>query len=205
MTRPVLSLVHGMGEFSDGWADTLVNGLNGIITDQLEIVPLGYDHVLRRQVQNWRETAEELRALSGEDGQMTDLLDWIEDAGTDNKKFIWSYAMDVILYRFHPPTRRLILTGLIEQMAAKISQILLEAPMTPVSVMAHGLGTAVVHDAIHHLGAHRWGGQPNGFGPNIWRFRCITMLSNVSRLLESDLAQPESIVRPGPRPTYGHY
>ena len=209
--KPVVFLFHGMGQHKEGWQDAVVQSFDDIVSqnkyavfaqksvgDVFDFVPLGYDHILREAVGRVEDSADLLKSLEPFSDEAKELGDWIGGTSLKQRKFIWSHAMDVILYRLHTPTRQRIRTAVIEIMAKKIREVLSSSPMTPVSVLAHSLGTAVAHDAIHLLGSQQWGGVPNAFAPNIWKFKTIAMLANVSRLLESDISVTDSIVRPGP-------
>ena len=208
--KPVVFLVHGMGRHEDGWHEGVMEKLDGIVAannysyftgrsvaDVFEFVPLGYDGILSEAVGRVEDSAQLLQSLAPFSSEVAEFGQWIENSSAGDKEFIWTHAMDVILYRLHTPTRQLIRTTIVEAMATKVDEVLRTSPLTPVSILAHSLGTAVAHDAAHLLGHQSWGGRPNPFGPNHWRFSVIAMLANVSRLLESDIPVADSIVRPG--------
>jgi hypothetical protein len=65
------------------------------------------------------------------------------------------------------------------------------------TIVAHSLGTSVVHDSLQILGTEPIAGFTNALGPPNERFRAIFMLANVSRVLESGVGAFESIVRGG--------
>ena len=216
MIRPVVFLVHGFGVHPEGWEGPVIRALDAAILehdyayfdgsaieDHIEFIPLGYDDLLHGRIEAWSECLRDLHNLAGESSELADVLAWFDEKGlgapeAGDENFRWTHAMDVAIYRFHPHVRRLILTRLIEAMAHKIGEVLDHRVLRPISILSHGLGTAVSHDAVHLLGTRPWGDAPLPMGPAHWRFDCIASLSNVSRLLESDIAQEASIVRPGP-------
>jgi hypothetical protein len=216
--KPIVFLVHGMGKHEDDWHLPVIAALDEAVqshgyarfagrnvTDLIEFVPLGYDGILREAVGRIEDSAQLLQGLAPFSDEVAALGQWFDGSSLQERKFIWSHAMDVVLYRIHTPTRQLIRTTLIDEMAPRIHEVLSTSPTLPVSVLAHSLGTAVAHDAIHFLGGHEWGGQPNAFAPNIWRFNTITMLANVCRLLRTEVDPAVSIVRPGPTGQPGSY
>jgi hypothetical protein len=176
--KPIIFLVHGMGVHNDGWQNEIIAALDQIIADHaykffknksvqdvFEFVPLGYDHILRERLGRVEDAAALLKSLEPFSDEVADLSEWITKSSAGNKAYIWSHAMDVIFYRVHTPTRHLIRTTLVETMATRVDQVLREAPNTPVSILAHSLGTAVAHDVAHLLGDHTWGGHPMLLGP----------------------------------------
>ncbi len=216
MIRPVVFLVHGFGIHQEGWEQSVIGVLDSAILehdyshfdgssieDHIEFIPLTYDDLLHGRIEAWGERLGDLQNLAGESSELAGVLSWFDEQGlgapaAGGEGFLWTHAMDVALYKFHPHVRQLILTRLIEAMASKISEVLDHRVLRPISILSHGLGTAVSHDAVHSLGTRSWGEVPLPIGPAHWRFECIASLSNVSRLLESDIHQETSIVRPGP-------
>jgi hypothetical protein len=211
MAKPVVILVHGMGQHSPGWSasvrSTLVEvagqyaffrGPGKALDKRVTFEEIGYDDIFDRTVAGWTDTAGELRNLPGDQIWLHDVVDWMDRADDTTRGLILSHAMDVVLYRFHPAIRSLVQTTVIDQLGTAIDRAFSHDPNTRVSVIAHSLGTAVAHDALHHLASHPWGGRPSGFAPNLWRPVSITMLANTSRLLEGSVRQADSVVRPGP-------
>ena len=211
MAKPVIFLVHGMGTHGVDWSKPVQAALKDVakqyayfqgsgrsLGQRVKFVEIRYDDVFDRTIQGWKNAADELRNIPNDQIWLRDVIDWMERADEATKGLVLSHAMDVVLYRFYPPVRSLVQTTVIDQLGTEIDRAIKADAGTRISVIAHSLGTAVAHDALHHLATHAWGGRPSGFAPNLWRPTSITMLANTSRLLEGSVHQADSVIRPGP-------
>lgn len=213
MAERVLMAVHGMGVHEPGWEQEVRAKLEEVagryrafrddptaLWQELRLVPVGYDDLLRDTLAEWRTTAggvlEFVRAteLVGAPD-----LSWLQALADEDPGFFWTHASDVVIYRFFRLQRAAI-------QASVAKQILDAVPQAPARdfdrcvVMAHSLGTAVAHDALHLLATRPLAGMPSAFGALDARFAGIWMLANTSRLLQTDDAKAyESVVHGGPR------
>lgn len=209
----ILILVHGMGVNAGDWSAGVVAKLNATAKryavfqgapplfvaardaddettttspDQVLVVPVGYDAVMRKQVDSFGRDIGAITALAGSEGipiskDLKRVLDAFARAGETEQNFFWSHVVDVLLYRFFPlvtkPVRVTVMRG--------IARVLQRTNAT-VSIMGHSLGTSVVHDALQTLGSGMFpefaGCRPPGV-----RFANIFMVANVSRVLEKSL------------------
>ncbi len=133
----------------------------------------------------------------------------MSNAGATEKNFWWTHVADVALYRCFPTYREAVRAAVMDAVVTAITPRV-GAGDTNLSVLAHSLGTSVMHDTLHILGSRQTlGGKPNAFLATNFRFENIIMVANVSRLLQTDDAdvQPvyKSIVRPGKRGQAGSY
>jgi hypothetical protein len=201
-----LFLIHGMGKHEEGWHQPVVDTLRDIydryrvskfvsFDDRFKVVALGYDDVLRDLLAMWQEGAEGVGQLAeGVDAeQVENLVGWLRDIDPD--QFVWSHAADALLYRLFFDVRQTVRTTVARQIAEEITD--LKANETW-SVIAHSLGTAVVHDALDALWTGQLpGGVGTGFGPAQNKAQLVMMVANASRLLETSPDVYESTVRPG--------
>ncbi len=210
MNKHILFLIHGMGVHKKNWADTVINKLKELskdytyfnenkLTDLVKFVPIDYDHVIRDVLNKWQEDSRGIRDFAKENGlDDKNLLSWLKRAGDTERNFLWSSVADVIIYRFFRVYSNRIRIDVIKELSDEINSEINEFGDARCSVLAHSLGTAVVHDCLHHLGAENWGDTQNVFGPTHWRFQSIFMIANTSRLLQTEPKAYDSIVRPGP-------
>lgn len=220
MGKHILFLIHGIGvhgsdwaESADGPADTLrrLSARYAYFRDKpfdtkIEIVPIEYDGIFQKITDDWKNGAEELAGLEPDlrdwisENAKTAVLDWLAGAGARDQ-FWWTHAADVLMYRLVPAYRERVRTHVLDKMAPKIKQEFDANQRCRCSVLAHSMGTAVMHDCLHLLGTERWGDAANALNPRHWRFQSIFMVANTSRLLEQsgDHVPPAyaSIVRPG--------
>ncbi len=219
MSKNVLFLVHGMGVHQEKkWADSVIEKLKDSskkysyfkeskLEDKVKFVPIVYDNIISSNVLNkWQEDANAISDFAKENGlEDNDALNWLKNAGDTEKNFLWSHVADVIIYRFFPIYRERIRIDVVRQIAEEIDRQISESGEARCSVLAHSLGTAVVHDSLHYLGTKEWGGSTNVFGPTHWRFKSIFMIANTSRLLQTEPKAYNSIVKPGPNLDGGSY
>lgn len=211
MARDVLFVVHGMGVHEDGWEASVrakleeVAGRYGRFREQpsslwerLELVPVGYDELFRKTLEQWEASGDVLgfarsHALVGAPD-----LSWLEPLADEDKGFFWTHAADVLIYRFFRLQREANRVHVARQIVENVPQAP-DRDFGRCTVLAHSLGTAVVHDSLHILATEPLAGMPTGFHPLNARLRGIVMLANVSRVLQDDVVAYKSFVRGGPR------
>lgn len=201
-----LFLVHGMGKHEAGWhqpVEALLREIYGryrvarfvSFDERFEVVPIGYDDIFRDLLARWQQDAAAIGPLAEGvgAGQVENLVGWLR--GVDPDQFVWSHAADVLLYRLFFDVRQTVRTAVARQIADAIVD--LKANETW-SVIAHSLGTAVVHDALDMLWTGTLpGGGGTGFSAAQNKAQLVMMVSNVSRVLETSPDVYESTVRPG--------
>jgi hypothetical protein len=219
MSKHVLFLVHGMGVHKKGsWANSVIKKLKDSskkysyfreskLEDEVKFVPISYDNIISSEVlKKWQEDASKISDFAKENGlEDNDALNWLKNAGKTEKNFLWSHVADVIIYRFFRIYRVRIQMAVVKQIADEVDRQIREFRKARCSVLAHSLGTAVVHDSLHYLGTEKWGGSTNIIYPTHWRFQSIFMIANTSRLLQTEPKAYNSIVKPGPNLDSGSY
>jgi hypothetical protein len=187
--KQVLFLIHGMGNSANaglGKADSALWGedvkerlledlepFRNVNSASLQVIPVLYDDVFRSHVERWSELADSLVGTP-----LASLTDWMRD--TDSQDFLWGSIGDVVLYRAFAEVREHVLTHVARQMIRHVHR--LGRTDYEYSVLAHSLGTAVAHDAIHKLATVAIDGNTSLQPPN-FRFKNFFALANVSRLV----------------------
>ena len=208
-----LVVVHGMGVNRADWVAAVVAQLNAVAArypafadgpppfllaaspdddaprptaDQTVVVAAGYDAELRAHVERFqRDTEAVLGAAAGAGialpGDVAAALGTLDRAGETERNAFWSHVVDVLLYRAFPLVTQQLRVTVLDALAR-----VLQRRDADVSVLAHSLGTAVVHDALSDLAR---GADPRfaALRPPGVRLAHLFMCANVSRLLERAL------------------
>lgn len=203
-------ILHGMGNQANDWAKEEINILTNFYKKEkksstpnfdnaFKFIPINFGHIFKNAVDQWQERAQELNTLSNlvGAGYVSRLTDWLDGAG-DEEDFFWSHAVDVILYRFSGYFRETVVTNVAAQI---FSEFDISGRDDNWSIIGHSLGTSIVHDTIHrwYTQGLRVNGAPlHKLGHHL-RPRSIIMISNVSRVLQTDpkVMHTDSMVRPG--------
>lgn len=215
MAKQAMVAVHGMGQatsasFKTSIQQALQEALKqyeGYETEQIDeyvdIIPAAYNDIFdtyrEAMAARGKSVAERLAAIPRSSNiafETIERISGIEKEIADDD-FFKTHFLDVIFYRF---------TVLGEPVRIRVGKAIAEAVAnynsTNVHVLAHSLGTSVVHDALTKLYGptqfHDEKGQAMNLSATQHRLASIAMVSNVSRVLESDWARvAQSPVRPG--------
>lgn len=199
MAEHILFLVQGMGEQTEGTFDSWKATLRTLYSrysdgrsmdDQFRFVNINYNHLFEEQRSRWNDALDAI--LSAGAGQGLELPDRETLRTLTGDNFVGTHILDVLLYRFFPQMAENVRAEVVTQFGAALG----ETPGARFSVLAHSLGTAVAHDAIHALYHSHPTNPGNKLDPNLFHFDTIAMLANVSRILETDVDVYQSIVRP---------
>ena len=219
--KPLVFLIHGMGFHEEGWSSEVQRALatqaeryayfdaareGTPLTDVVDFVEITYDDVFRRALENWQNKNSELLKEIGEKDreQAEKAVGWLEGMAETDDNPAWTHAVDVLLWRFSPYFRNTIKSVVAEKITGKLVQKTRESEFAyaKAAIVAHSLGTAIIHDVLADLAFGRYTSPRaavNGFDPVAFRFESIHSICNVSRILELE-GYPvyESRVRPGP-------
>jgi hypothetical protein len=207
---PIVLLVHGMGthpldnmtkEFKAGLSEA-AKGFNikdFEIDEHMELVEFNYS-----------ETLDQIRKkLAGEAQGILDQFDVLPgnslierllsfQANLDEDEFIYTHWLDVLLYgaSYYGEAIRV-------ELARKINMLLKRAHGADVHIIAHSLGTAVVHDTLEKLyrrDATPGDGIPD-LKPNIDSIKCLWTFANVSGMVDilNCVTPSDTVVRAGPK------
>lgn len=219
MAKHVIFLVHGMGDFAKGWSDDIQQQIAAAYStyniakfipfkDHFQFEEINYNERFDKLRKQWRDDSAAVGALLKEGGLETSAVNKLTSvaaaAGAEDQ-FLSSHVLDVVLYRFVPTlaeaSRNTVAKRIMDTLAAAPA---LDQPTW--SVVAHSLGTAVAHDALHALFTQTVNGQTLAGKA---KAHLVMMVANVSRLLEEAKVDVyKSAVRPGGANTdgvCGHY
>ena len=224
MAKQVIILVHGMGNHSapklqsnerGSFGKECIDSLNNAmqmypslqsekIEDHVNFVEIFYNDkfdIARQQMadngqkfSDFLATAGASTALANIPGIVKSIVDFESSLGSD--KFIYTHWMDVLLYKlFFGEYVRL-------HVAEKLGDVVSKNSTRNIHVLAHSLGTAVIHDTLAKVyrGDYVDNDEIVDLSPTTHKLASLWQVANVSRLANSVLkiADPyKSIVRPG--------
>jgi hypothetical protein len=210
MAKHVIFLVHGMGDYPDKWHEPIAAQLQNLYSTYTELAdlpfseffefePITYNTEFEALRQQWRDSTAALGtaiAASGIDVSVVADLNKIASA-TNRESFINTHVVDVLLYYFLRQVANTVRATVQNQILTALSN---RGKIGSVrwSIIAHSLGTSVIHDALHELYTDA-SVNPNANFTGVTRPTAIAMIANVSRLLEDGghFDAYRSRVRPG--------
>ena len=208
MSRSKLIVLHGMGFHSaEATKQTVIDAANRVLRrytrfkevrfeDYVHVIGIGYDDIFederKRLVENNTKVSDFLKTGKIAPDFVKKLVELEARIGED--KFFTTHALDVIFYQ----------TLLGEQVRLRvvreIADVWKEWRHQDMHIMAHSLGTAVLHDTLHKAYTSGIGGIK--FSPVTHKFDSLWMLANVSNLtfsitpLKIKFNPYKSVVRP---------
>lgn len=170
MAKNIVFVLHGIGEYQDGWMEresSAVPTLRKAASDYpffdgksldsfIDFVPVLYDDVYERILRHWSDLGE---GLKNSIPVMPPLADKVASAlqGAGDDKWWLKTGADVLLYWGFKLFQQRIVLRVIAQIANKVADTITTDGGTPgYHILAHSMGTAVAHDALHHLGTESW-------------------------------------------------
>lgn len=221
MRKHVLFFVHGMGSYvnaageaDDTWSRDAAAALEEQydkykfvrrkpFDQRFEVVQINYDTEIFKLVSRWQtESQTILNSGVVSAAPVTRLVKWLDGGAKLDDNFAWTHAACVILYRFFPLMRQRLKIHVANQFQNALAPNENGAVSTW-SVIAHSLGTIVVHDVLNAMDAT----TPNEAGISILdtmvpSAQVVAMIANVSKILETSeapvydsLLVPQSMVR----------
>ena len=215
MAKHALVFIHGMGEHTAGWHKPALKVLaDALPTYQMfsgakleefvEPVPVLYSDFFTALRAMWKKNVAAIKSALGAELEAVDTaerqrinseFDSIANAiGAGADTFVWTHAMDVVLYRFFRFTRQKVNVHVASQMLQATDARFTQGW----SIVAHSLGTAVTHNTLAALyTSPLLDGQPP-LKPQETRPKALAMIANVSRVLQIPAAKVfSSPVMPG--------
>lgn len=220
MTKHTLIIVHGMGSYSEGeFKGEVVEALKDAYglyegfesrnpTKEINIVEFNYDDIFENYRNRIANDASSVASVLGAIPHQTNisaissrLTGYITKFSSD--EFFYTHWLDVLFYRYT------LLGELVRlRLGVLLTKILKDNSALNVSIMGHSLGTSIVHDTLAKLYSNRgkWhqasyndaNEKPEHLSISDNKLKSVTMVANVSRLLETpEIARVEnSVVRP---------
>lgn len=212
MSKQVLILLHGMGEHTaESFKKEVIRGANNALgrytsykdkkfEDEVNIHSISYDEIFEKHRQALKDSGNGLRAfISGQlgDASPPNIIEEVAriDANLGEDKFLYTHILDIVFY--------VMLIG--EEVRLHITKEILKKinkypESTKINILAHSLGTAVLHDSLNKLYTK---GPSTDKQLNVKRHQVqsIWMFANVSHVVTSftGLESPfDSLVNPGP-------
>lgn len=226
MQKQYVFLVHGMGGHEvDKWhkpfVDAIVKALRlyepfstitkkKIEEEHFRFVPISYDSVFEHYRKKWGAlTGDVAKQIEKESAAVGDVFRKLsESAGTTTglQGFFWSHVLDPLLWYTLKEARCRAVQVVIKQLTAGLMDMYAKERTNVAHVVAHSLGTSVIHDSL--IAMRFWSGAGGLFEPRSHRWRTLAMVANVSRLLEArfkvdehlhreDFKTYRSVLRPG--------
>ena len=206
--KHIVFLVHGMGEFEKGWsksAQALIRKhfdqypqLGWLpFKDRFQFKEIVYNDEFKQVRDSWKQQQQSLAKVLGGLGITQGAIATLSKLAkvTEKDSFLNTHVLDVLLYRF---VRQIGAAARDSVRSQILNELKKQAQSSSLSwsVVAHSLGTAVAHDALHELYTDRIGDMDQQLG-QITRPRLVMMVANVSRVLQTFKKTYESLVSPG--------
>ena len=201
--KPVLFLIHGIGNHNESWAEPITEKLNNVskrykklkakdkhVKDLIDFRPISYDHFFRQQLSRWQSDVQALRE-NAEYGYLKDGIEWL--GGYTEDSFVWSHVADVLLFMLEP-VRSAVISYVTEQIKKGIVER--DDGSQNFHVLAHSLGTAVATYALHNMNVDPPGGE-SPYKDGNFKFGNVFMVSNTSRLLQTEPSAYDTKVKSG--------
>ena len=200
MAREYVFLVHGIGKhdpstWSDPWQDAIVTALQNyaefrdmdaatIERDHIAFVPIHYDTIFEEGYRKrWGDLAN---AIVNQDGlvpaDVAGVLSSLrDDLQSDEQQVLWDHILDVVLWFGVPQARQAVIAEVNAQLSAAVNRMRNEnGDLGRAHLIAHSLGTSVIHDSILCLSA----AEPAFAGKN-FKWRTLAMIANTSRVMQA--------------------
>ncbi len=212
MTKPHLAVIHGMGTYIEKeFLKTVTTPLNaaaahfkffnnngqpGTFSDKVEITFISYHDILEkiRQKIAKSEIKDFKKTFPGAPSLVARLNEF---NGTAEDSFFNTHLLDVLLYRSYYADAIQIAVG--TQLVAAMTKATKAG--ADFHILAHSLGTAVIHDTLHKLyinSLYDERGEPL-LSAGLNKIRSITMVANVCQLPITESEPYTSVVKPGPQ------
>jgi hypothetical protein len=193
--KHVIFLVHGMGTHGEGWHAAYETQLRGLyasysglaqlpFSDHFVVEPVRYDQEFEALRDIWKKSSAGLGSALKKSGVKSALVEMLNRlSGIANKDtFLSTHIGDVLMYfalrqvsgLVRDSVRLQILKGIKKH--GKVGNVRW-------SIIAHSLGTAVVHDSLHGLYTSS-SVNPKANFTGVTRPTVLAMIANVSRVME---------------------
>lgn len=211
MLKHQIFLIHGMGDYNDKWSEDIQTLLKDAyksyglthspFDDLFQFREINYNKFFEQRREAWKNKAAEINVLLKANGFTDSATEKLMDmaSASEGDDFFRTHILDVIMYRFMPQIAEQIRRAIQLQLLEVFDEFP-ENRSVKWSVIAHSLGTSVIHDTLHAVFTHRVNDRLLSRSD---RLSLLFMVSNVSRLLWTDIDFYKTAVRPNPLPSQG--
>lgn len=219
--KPIVLLIHGMGahtapkpksnergSFGKECIDTfnkaleMYPALNAVkIEDKVDFVEIHYNHIfetIRKEMadngQKFNSLLEGAGVLANVPGLVKKVIEF--ESSLDQDEFFYTHWLDVIFYKLYFGEYVRV------HVAEKLGEIISKNGTKNIHILAHSLGTAVIHDTLSKLYNEGYSDNDDiaDLSPVTHKLSSLWQIANVSRLANSimPVASPyNSLVKPG--------
>jgi len=200
-------MLHGMGQHNDGWSKSAISTLKSNakqyplpiqFEDHYKFVELRYSDIFDKYIATYQKKSEAIASIIGQlqtDSFVRTIAEELtQEPDTDN--FLVTHLGDVALYAA-TELAELVRTKLASQIISALKE---EGASGGWSIIAHSLGTRVIHDTLEAM----INNDPL-FYDDIGYPTVLMMVSNVSRLMSinENKLWKDSVVHPSHNPNKG--
>lgn len=216
--KRVVFVIHGIGRHEEGWSKAFSTGFGTLLgaleadedfdpepllqaLEQTVFIEITYDDIYRRSVNVMLQRDADL--IAGLRVAGLNRLATLLTTDADEAHFVRDNIFDVLVYRAMREHRAMTRKHVLQQIHRAVDEH--GTDELEYSVVAHSMGTAVAHDALHEMATEP--GSPLRHGLT-FAIKNLVMIANTSALLRSDYDPAQSLVRPfiGPNdPGYVNY
>lgn len=170
MAKNIVFVLHGVGEYSEDWLQADSTAAHQLREDAkqygffegknldtyVEFVPILYDDVFLRVLNHWSDLGDALGSAIPVMPKAADkVVKYLKKS--DEDKWAIQFAGDVVLYWGFRLYQQRVVLRVLSQITKKVADTIASSDRVPgYHILAHSLGTAVAHDALHHLGTEDW-------------------------------------------------
>lgn len=173
----------------------------GKIEDDVDFVEIHYNHIfdnIRKEMaengQKFNDLLQGAGILANVPGLVQKVIEF--ESSLDQDKFFYTHWLDVILYKLYFGEFVRV------HVAEKLGEIISKNGTKNIHILAHSLGTAVIHDTLSKLYNKGYADNDDiaDLSPVTHKLSSLWQIANVSRLANSvmPVADPyKSLVKPG--------
>lgn len=214
--------VHGIGKHTNDWIATPDDGISfkdnlskiwdiyaksnsrNTFDNEVELIPIHYDDEIVKIFTEWVKNADKVKAELQTAPTILDQVDWFVDAldkasaANADDDFRFTHLMDLILFAGIQSIQDRLVVYVGKQIADHINKIRAGGKPAEISLIAHSMGTAMMHKVIQDLFTES---AQTAFGTQTLRgdfkFKNITMVANCGFALSRERKSFYSgVVRP---------
>jgi hypothetical protein len=200
VTKRIL-LIHGMGQHAAGWSQAVQGAIGKAaahyapyragrkLGDDVEFVEILYDAELQAVLGRWKSAAGALAAADGGEQIPVQLRDALEELAQQEQgdgafgQLFWTHLMDPLLWCGWQNVRKAVIAALAPRLSEQVTAAI--GKDMSLHLVAHSLGTSVLHDALLCLTDPALCGPKFDARAGGYRWASLTTFANVAPLLRA--------------------